>query len=113
MNTIIHDITYACPNAAASPVRGSICLASRDLGRFWGGAAPPGCLFPTVFLFLPLLDLICLLDIGAPDLVGPVALSCVCFYHPAMVVVFVAVVVVTVFAKVVMVVVLGSGRPPH
>ena len=33
-------ITRACApaNAAASPVRGSICLASPDLGRFWGGA---------------------------------------------------------------------------
>ena len=38
MNTIIHDITYACPNAAASPMRGSICLASPDLGQFSGGA---------------------------------------------------------------------------
>ena len=38
MNTIINDIKYTCPNAAASPLRGSICLAPPDLGRFWGGA---------------------------------------------------------------------------
>ena len=38
MNTIIHNITDACPNDAAFPVRGSICLASPDLGRFGGGA---------------------------------------------------------------------------
>ena len=38
INTIIHYITYACPNAVASLMRGSICLVSPDLGRFWGGA---------------------------------------------------------------------------
>ena len=117
MNTIIHDITYACPNAVASPVMGSICLASPDLGRFWGGADPPGCLFPASFPFLTLLYTICLLDIGSLDLVGPDALSCVLFYCPAMVVVVVVivvvVVVVAVLVNVVAVFVLGSGRPPH
>ena len=38
--------------------------------------------------------------------VDPVALSCVRFYRPAMVIIVVAVVVVTV-------VVMGAGRPPH
>ena len=44
--------------------------------------------------------------------VGPVSLSCVRFYRPAMVVIFIVVVVVTVFVNVVTVVVLGTGRPP-
>ena len=89
-------------------MRRCICLASPDLGRFWGGADPPGCLFPAGFLFLPLLNLTWLLDIGSLDLVGPVDLSCVRFYRPAMVIIVVAAVVV-VFT----VVVLGSGRPPN
>ena len=38
MNTIIHDITYAWPTAAAYPLRGSICLEFPHLGRFWGEA---------------------------------------------------------------------------
>ena len=113
MNTIIHDITYACQNAAASPVRRNLCLASPDMGRFWSGVAPPGCIFPAGFLFLPLLDIICLLNVGSHDLVGPVALSCVRFYRPAMVAVVVSVVVVAAFVNVVNVVVLGSGRPPR
>ena len=108
MNTIIHYITYACQNAAASPVRRNLCLASPDLGRFWSGVAPPVFIFPAGFLFLPLLDIICILDIGSLDLIVPVALSCVRFYRPSMVVV-----VVAVFVNVVNVVVLGSGRPPH
>ena len=112
MNTIIHDITYACLNTAESPISGSICLESPDLRRFWGGVAPPGWLFPAGFLFLPLLYLIWLLDIGSLDLVGPVAISCIRFYHSAMVVVVFAV-VVAVFVNVVVVVILGSGRSPH
>ena len=38
ISIIIHDITYTCTNTAAYTVRGSICLESPDLGRFWGGA---------------------------------------------------------------------------
>ena len=113
MNRIIHDITYACPNAAASPVRGSIYLACPDLGWFWGGVSPPGYLFPVCFLFLPLFDIICLLNIGSIDIVGPVALSCVHLYGPTMSIVVVAVVVVAVLVNVVAVVVLGAGRPHH
>ena len=43
--------------------------------------------------------------------VGPVDLSCVHFYRPAMIVV--VVVIVTVFVNVVAVVVFGEGRPPN
>ena len=50
---------------------------------------------------------------GVPVFFGPVALSCVCFYRPAMVLVIVAVTVVAVFVNVVAVVVLGLGRHPH
>ena len=78
------------------------------MGRFWGWAAPPGRLFPVGFLFLTLLDLICLLDIGSLDIVVTVALSCVRFYRPTTVNVD-AVVVVAVFVNAVTVVVLGSG----
>ena len=42
--------------------------------------------------------------------VGPVALSCDCFYRPVMVVIFV---VVAVLVNVVAVVVFGAGRPPN
>ena len=107
MNTFIHDITYACSNAAASIARGSICLVSPDLGRFWGGAAPPGRLFPVGFIFIPLLDIIYLLDIGSLNLVGPINLSCVRFYHPAMVIAIDTVVFVAVFVKIFAIFVLG------
>ena len=33
-----HSVMVARVNATASPVRGSIYLASPDMGRFWGGA---------------------------------------------------------------------------
>ena len=92
-------------------MRGSICLLSPNMGRFWGGADPPGRLFLAGFLFLPLPDLGCLLNIGSLDIIGPVALSCIRFYLPAMVVVAVVVIVVAVFVNVTAVVVLGSGRP--
>ena len=45
--------------------------------------------------------------------VGPVALSCVLLYRPAMVGIVVAVIVVAVFVKVVAVIVFGAGRPLH
>ena len=77
------------------------------------GAAPPGCLFPSVLLFLPLLDLICILSISSLNLVGPVALSCARFYLPVMVVVAVAVIFVVLFVNVVAVVILDLVRPPH
>ena len=82
MNTIIHDVTYAYLNTMASPVRGNICLVSPDMGRFWSGVSPPDCILPAGFLFLPLLDIICLLDISSLDLVGPVPLYYVRFYPP-------------------------------
>ena len=113
MNTIIHDITYACPKTVASPLGGSICLASPDLGRFWGGSDPPSCLFPSGLLFILILDLFCLLDVFSPDLVGPIALSCVHYYRPVMVVVVISTVIVVVFVNVIAVVVLGLGRPPY
>ena len=47
--------------------------------------------------------------------VRPIALSCVCFYRPTMVIIVAvaAVVVVAVFVNVVTVIVLGEGRPPN
>ena len=45
--------------------------------------------------------------------VGPVALSCVRFYCPAMAVIVVTVVVAAVFVNIVNVVILGAGRPLH
>ena len=45
--------------------------------------------------------------------VGPVALSCVSFYRPTMVVIVVAAVVVAMFINAVAVVILGAGRPPY
>ena len=48
---------------------------------------------------------------GVPVFVDPVALSCVRFYRPAIVVVVVAVIVIAVIVNVVAVVVLGAGRP--
>ena len=38
----------AHPNAEESTVRGSICLASPDLGQFWGGAYMYWSIFETL-----------------------------------------------------------------
>ena len=50
---------------------------------------------------------------GFPVFVGPIALSCIYLYRPAMVVILFAVILVAVFVNVVAVVVLGAGRPHH
>ena len=45
--------------------------------------------------------------------VGPVTLSCVRFYLPAIFVIIVTIVVVAVFVNVIAVIVLSAGMPPH
>ena len=50
---------------------------------------------------------------GVLVFVGSVALSCIRFYRPVMVIVVVAVIVVAVFVNVVAVIILRAGRPPH